>query len=58
MYGSIVGVGVNVCILYYCDNIVCSCDGDLVLIDVGVEYCGYVSDIMWIFLVNGCFMFE
>lgn len=38
VYLSIVGGGVNGCILYYVENDVELRDGDLVLIDVGVEY--------------------
>lgn len=55
-YNIIVGGGENGCILYYIENEFELCDGDLVLIDVGCEYCGYVGDIICIFLVNGKFI--
>lgn len=58
VYGLIVVVGCNVCILYYCENDVVIKDGDLILIDVGCEIDCYVSDIICIFFVNGCFSFE
>lgn len=55
-YNIIVGSGENGCILYYIENECEMCDGDLVLIDVGCEYKGYVGDIICIFLVNGKFI--
>lgn len=46
VYGIIVGGGENVCILYYIENQDVIVDGSLILIDVGVEYNGYVVDII------------
>ena len=54
-YPSIVGSGKNSCILHYTDNDQVLTDGDLVLIDAGVEYKGYASDITRTFPVNGKF---
>ena len=54
-YPSIVGSGKNGCILHYTDNDQLLKDGDLVLIDAGVEYQGYAADITRTFPVNGKF---
>ncbi len=54
-YPSIVGSGKNGCILHYTDNDQLLNNGDLVLIDAGVEYHGYASDITCTFPVNGKF---
>ncbi|MCK5666515.1 MAG: aminopeptidase P N-terminal domain-containing protein, partial [Thiotrichaceae bacterium] len=54
-YPSIVGSGKNGCILHYTDNDQKLNDGDLVLIDAGVEHKGYASDITRTFPVNGKF---
>lgn len=54
-YGSIVGGGVNGCVLHYVENESPLHDGDLVLIDAGGEYGGYTADITRTFPVNGRF---
>ena len=54
-YNVIVGSGKNSCILHYNLNKSKLCNGDLVLIDAGCEYCGYASDITRTFPVNGKF---
>jgi len=54
-YPSIVGGGENACILHYTENDAELHDGDLVLIDAGVEHEYYASDITRCFPVNGRF---
>lgn len=54
-YPSIVGGGLNGCILHYIENMAAVKDGDLVLIDAGAEYQGYASDITRTFPANGKF---
>lgn len=54
-YSSIVGGGVNACILHYVENSNVLRDGDLVLIDAGCELDYYASDITRTFPVNGKF---
>ena len=54
-YNSIIGGGVNACILHYVENNCPLSDGDLILIDAGAEYKGYASDITRTFPVNGRF---
>ncbi|TDT56848.1 aminopeptidase P [Enterobacter sp. AG5470] len=54
-YNTIVGSGVNGCILHYTENESQMRDGDLVLIDAGCEYMGYAGDITRTFPVNGKF---
>ncbi|MEK8088469.1 Xaa-Pro aminopeptidase [Thermithiobacillus plumbiphilus] len=54
-YTSIVGGGVNACVLHYIENSRMLADGDLVLIDAGAEYGGYAADITRTFPVNGRF---
>ncbi len=54
-YNTIVGSGVNGCILHYTENESLMRDGDLVLIDAGCEYMGYAGDITRTFPVNGKF---
>lgn len=54
-YNTIVGSGVNGCILHYTENETKMQDGDLVLIDAGCEYQGYAGDITRTFPVNGKF---
>lgn len=51
----IVVSGENVCVFYYDENSVVMKEGDLLLIDVGVEFVYYVGDIICIFFVNGKF---
>jgi len=57
-YNSIVGSGVNACILHYTDNNAELVSGDLVLIDAGCEYQGYAADITRTFPVSGQFSRE
>lgn len=54
-YGSIVGAGVNACVLHYDANNAAIKSGDLCLIDAGCELDGYASDITRTFPVNGKF---
>lgn len=54
-YPSIVGGGKNACTLHYTENDSVLNSGDLVLIDAGVEYQGYASDITRTFPVSGRF---
>ena len=54
-YPAIVGSGRNSCILHYTENDQQIQDGDLVLIDAGVEYKGYAADITRTFPANGRF---
>ncbi|MFV8836368.1 Xaa-Pro aminopeptidase [Aquisalimonas sp.] len=54
-YPPIVGGGRNGCILHYIENNATLRDGDLVLIDAGVELDCYASDITRTFPVNGRF---
>lgn len=54
-YSSIVGGGVNACVLHYVENRCQLADGDLVLIDAGCELEHYASDITRTFPVNGTF---
>lgn len=54
-YNSIVGGGVNACVLHYTENRARLNEGDLVLIDAGCELDGYAADITRTFPVNGVF---
>ncbi|GAA0361613.1 Xaa-Pro aminopeptidase [Bowmanella denitrificans] len=54
-YGTIVGSGINACILHYTENQDELQAGDLVLIDAGAELCGYAADITRTFPVSGKF---
>lgn len=54
-YPSIVGGGDNACVLHYTENNQPLNDGDLVLIDAGVEQDYYAADITRTFPVNGRF---
>lgn len=54
-YSSIVGGGVNACVLHYIENSDKLRDGDLVLIDAGCELDGYAADVTRTFPVNGRF---
>ncbi|MCA1768459.1 MAG: Xaa-Pro aminopeptidase [Halomonas sp.] len=54
-YASIVGGGVNACVLHYIENCAPLRDGDLVLIDAGAEFDLYAGDITRTFPVNGRF---
>lgn len=57
-YPSIVGGGKNACILHYTDNNETLNDGELLLIDAGVEHDYYASDITRTFPINGTFSKE
>lgn len=54
-YASIVGGGVNACVLHYVDNRATLREGDLVLIDAGAEFDLYAGDITRTFPVSGRF---
>jgi len=54
-YTPIVGAGEHSCILHYTDNNSQINDGDILLIDAGVEYQYYASDITRCFPANGKF---
>ncbi|MCB9726704.1 MAG: aminopeptidase P N-terminal domain-containing protein [Spirochaetaceae bacterium] len=54
-YGSIVGSGRNATILHYIRNDQQLAPGQLVLIDAGVEYDGYASDVTRTYPVGGRF---
>ena len=57
-YSSIVGSGVNACILHYIETRAVLQEGDLVLIDAGCEYQGYAADITRTFPVSGKYSAE
>lgn len=57
-YGTIVGGGINACILHYTENQDEIKAGDLVLIDSGCELQGYAADITRTWPVNGKFSAE
>lgn len=54
-YPPIVGGGARGCILHYVRNDAPLVDGELVLIDAGMEYAGYAADVTRTFPVNGRF---
>ena len=54
-YPSIVGAGVNACVMHYVNNSAELKEGDLVLIDAGCEVQYYAADITRTFPVNGKF---
>ena len=54
-FETIIGCGSNSCVLHYVDNKERLTDGELVLIDSGVEYECYSSDVTRTLPVNGCF---
>ncbi len=54
-YGSIVGSGINATILHYIRNDQKLAQGELVLIDAGVEVEGYASDVTRTYPVGGRF---
>jgi len=54
-YPSIVGGGSNGCVLHYTDNQAVLNAGDLVLVDAGINYEGYASDITRTYPVSGRF---
>lgn len=57
-YSSIVGAGVNACVLHYTDNNRQMKSGELVLIDAAAECDCYAADITRTFPVNGRFTSE
>ncbi|AEG31925.1 aminopeptidase P N-terminal domain-containing protein [Thiomicrospira cyclica] len=54
-FNSIVAGGERACILHYTENQACLAEGELVLIDAGVEWQGYAGDISHTFPVSGRF---
>ncbi|MFY8019954.1 MAG: aminopeptidase P N-terminal domain-containing protein [Bacteroidia bacterium] len=54
-FHPIVASGKNACILHYIDNNDICKDGDLVLVDSGVDYANYASDMTRVIPVNGRF---
>ncbi|PKH22836.1 Xaa-Pro aminopeptidase [Enterobacterales bacterium CwR94] len=54
-YNTIVGAGINGCILHYTENESQMREGELVLIDAGCEFHGYAGDITRTFPVGGRF---
>lgn len=54
-YGSIVGSGVNSCVLHYEENRKTIQNGDFICMDVGGEYHGYASDVTRSYPANGKF---
>ena len=54
-YPSIVAAGANACVLHYTENRSVLKDGDLLLIDAGVENDSYASDITRTFPISGTF---
>ena len=54
-YGSIVGGGKNATILHYIRNDQPLVEGEVVLIDAGVEFAGYASDVTRTYPVGGRF---
>jgi len=54
-YPSIVAAGANACVLHYTENRSELKDGDLLLIDAGVENHSYASDITRTFPISGTF---
>jgi Xaa-Pro aminopeptidase len=57
-FNSIVGSGTNSLILHYNTNNCMLKDGDLVVMDVGSQYCGYAADITRTVPVSGKFTRE
>jgi Xaa-Pro aminopeptidase len=54
-FQTIVGGGANACTLHYSKNTSELIDGDLVLVDAGVEYKYYCADVTRTFPINGKF---
>lgn len=54
-FETIVGGGANACTLHYCKNNEVLTDGELVLLDAGIEYEFYSADITRTFPINGKF---
>ena len=57
-YGSIVGSGMNSCILHYPSPRKKIVDGDFICMDVGGEYHGYASDVTRSYPANGKYSAE
>lgn len=57
-FGTIVAGGINACVLHYEENNARLKDGDLVLIDAGINYQHYSGDISRTFPVSGKFTAE
>ncbi len=57
-YGSIVGAGMNSCILHYASPRKKIENGDFICMDVGAEYHGYASDVTRSYPANGKFSAE
>jgi len=57
-YNSIIGSGINSCVLHYTDNRAKVNKGELILFDCGAEYHGYASDITRTVPSNGKFSKE
>ncbi|MEX0373700.1 aminopeptidase P N-terminal domain-containing protein [Spiribacter roseus] len=57
-YPIIAGGGANACVLHYIANQAALRDGDLLLVDAGVELAGYAADITRTLPVNGRFSAE
>lgn len=54
-FPSIVGSGPNATVLHHWENRRQTKDGDLVVMDIGAEYCGYSADITRTIPINGTF---
>lgn len=54
-FHPIVASGKNACVLHYIDNNSVCNDGDLLLVDCGVDYANYASDMTRVIPVNGKF---
>jgi len=54
-YQSIIGSGVDSCVLHYIENNKVCKDGDILLMDFGAEYANYASDLTRTVPVNGRF---
>lgn len=57
-YNSIVGAGINGCVLHYSHNRALSKAGDMLLLDCGAEYHGYTADITRTIPLSGTFTEE
>lgn len=54
-FHPIVASGANACVLHYVENNKQCKDGDIILVDCGVDYANYASDMTRAFPVNGKF---
>jgi Xaa-Pro dipeptidase len=54
-YDMICGCGINSATLHYVNNDKKLKDGDLILMDMGISFCGYASDITMTVPINGKF---